>query len=362
MVKFGLHLTVLPVADLVHAGVLAEKYGFTSAWVPDHYTDMPPSGDKVDPWVTLTAIGVQTKNMRLATDVTDVIRAHPTKVAHIAATLDELTGGRVILGLGAGEAMNIVAYGLPWEDPETRVSRLKEAIEVIRLCWKSSRASPVNFEGKFYKLKNAWIDQVPVQKPAPPIYVGALGSPRSLSLVGEVADGWKPWLATPELYQKRLEIIKDAAKRAGRDFESIDKIAFIYTAVTDDPGMRKAAVDAIKPEIIMLTHRKTLKELGFEVPIPETVDYSYQRAPPIEQVVEYPRKAAEAMPDKIAEKFLAVGTPDEVIAGIEKFLKAGAKNVVIKDLIGLYVTGDVRKLEEQIKLIGEKVIPYFKEK
>lgn len=360
MVKFGLHLTVLPVADLVRAGVLAEKYGFTSVWVPDHYTDMPPSGDKADPWITLSAIGIQTKNMKLATDVTDVVRAHPTKVAHITATLDELTGGRAILGLGAGEAMNIAAYGLPWEDANTRVARLKEAVEVIRLCWKSSRASPVSYQGKFYKLTDAWIDQVPVQKPAPPIYIGALGSPRSLTLVGEVADGWKPWLATPELYKKRLEMIREAAKKAGRNFEAIDKIAFIYTAVTDDPSMKKAVLDALKPEIIMLTHRRTLKELGFEVPIPEAVDYSYQRAPPTEDIVAHPRKAAEAMPDSIAEKFTAVGTPDEVIAGIEKFLKAGAKNVVLKDLVGLYVTGDPAKFEEQIKLLGEKVVPYFK--
>lgn len=360
MVKFGLHLTVLPVSDIVRAGILAEKRGFQSVWVPDHYTDMPPSGDKVDPWVTLAAIGAQTKSIKLATDVTDVVRAHPTKVAHILATLDELTGGRTILGLGAGEAMNIVAYGLSWEDPDTRITRLKEAVNVIRLCWKSSRASPVNFDGKFYKLKNAWMDQVPVQRPAPPIYIGALGSPRSLRLVGEVADGWKPWFNTPELCRRRLEVIRKAAQEAGRDFEMIDKAAFIYTAVTDDPKLRKAAIDVIKPEIIMLTHKRVLKELGFEVPISPTIDYSYQRAPPVEEIVAYPRKAAEAMPDEVAEKFIAVGTPDEVIAGIEKFLKAGATSVIIKDLIGLYVTGDAAKLEEQIKLLGEKVLPYFK--
>ena len=361
-VRFGLHATVLPVADLVSAGVLAEKYGFDSIWVPDHYTDMPPSGDKVDPWTVFAAIGVQTKRMILASDVTDVLRTHPTKIAHIVATLDELTGGRTILGLGAGEAMNLRAYGLPWEDPDTRVARLKEAIEVIRLMWKSSRADPVSFKGRFYSLDNAWLDQKCVQKPAPPIYIGALGSPRSLRLVGEVADGFKPWLNTPETFKRRLETVRKAALEAGRDFEAMEKVAFEYTGVTEDPAMRKQAIDAIKPEIILCTHKKVLKEMGFEVPVPPTVDYAYQRAPPVEEIVAYPRKAAEAMPDEIAEEWLALGTVDEVIDKLEVFVKAGATHIVMKDLIGIYVTSDINKLNEQIKIFGEKIIPYFKGK
>lgn len=148
---------------------------------------------------------------------------------------------------------------------DTRIARLKEAVEVIRLMWKSSRAEPVSFEGKFYRLAKAWLDQKCVQKPAPPIYIGALGSPRSLRLVGEVVDGFKPWINTPETFRRRLEAVRKAALGAGSDFDAIEKVAFEYTGVTEDPAMRKQALDAIKPELIMCTHKKVLKDMGFEV-------------------------------------------------------------------------------------------------
>lgn len=359
--KFGLHLTVLPVADLVKAGVSADKSGFDSIWVPDHYTDLPPSGDKVEPWVILTAIGVQSSHVMLSTDVTDVLRCHPTKISHIVATLDDLTGGRAALGVGAGELMNIGAYGLPWEDPDTRVARVREAIQVIRLMWKSSRPNPVDFKGRFYKLDKAWLDQKPKQ-PAPSIYVGALGARRSLRLVGEIADGWKPWLNSPETFKRRLKVIEEAAREVERDIDAIDKVAFLFVAASDDPTIRKKAVDTMKPEILMLTHRKLLKKLGFEVPIPPEVIYAYQKSPPTVEVASLVSKAAEKIPDSVAEQFLGVGTPDEIIAKIEKFIRVGATHIVIKDIIGLYMFASLDKLQSTIKVFGEKIIPHFKER
>jgi alkanesulfonate monooxygenase SsuD/methylene tetrahydromethanopterin reductase-like flavin-dependent oxidoreductase (luciferase family) len=359
--RFGIHLTVLPVADLVKAGVLVDKSGFDSIWVPDHFTDLPPSGDKVDPWVVLTAIGVQTSHVMLSTDVTDVLRCQPTKLSHIVATLDDLTDGRAALGVGAGELMNLAAYGLPWEDPDTRIERLREAVQVIRLIWKSNRSNPVDFEGKFYKLNKAWLDQKPKQ-PSPPIYVGALGAHRSLRLVGEVADGWKPWLNTPETFQQRLKIIEEAANKAGRDINTIDRVAFLFVAATDDPWIKKKAVDTVKPEILMLTHKKVLKKLGFEVSIPPESTYAYQKSQPTEEVVSLVSREAQKMPDSVAEQFLGVGTPEEIIAKIERFVQAGATHIVIKDIIGLYISASLDRLKQTIKTFGEKIIPYFKEK
>jgi len=357
--RFGLHLTVLPVGDLVKAGVLADKYGFDSVWVPDHYTDLPPSGDRVDPWVTLTAIGVQTSHVMLSTDVTDVIRCHPTKMSHILATLDDLTGGRAALGVGAGELMNTAAYGLPWEEPDTRIERLREAIQVVRMLWKSSRSNPVDFQGRFYTLNKAWLDQKPSQS-FPPIYIGALGAPRSLRLVGQIADGWKPWLNTPETFKQRLKIIEEAAGEAGRDVNSLDKVAFVFVAVAEDSGTRKKAIDTMKPEILMLTHRKVLKELGFEVSLPPEVTYAYQKSPPTEDVVSIVSGEAQKMPDSVAEQFLAVGTPEEITAKIQKFVQAGATHIVIKDIIGLYTFASLNKLESTIRVVGEEIIPRFK--
>lgn len=359
--RFGVHLTVLPVADLVEAGVQADQLGFDSIWVPDHFTDLPPSGDKVDPWVVLSAIGVRSSRVMLSTDVTDVLRCHPAKLAHIVATLDDLTDGRAAIGVGAGELMNTASYGLPWEEPDLRVARLKEAVQLMRLMWKSDRSSPASFKGRFYNLEKAWLDQKPKQV-SPPVYVGALGSPRSLRLVGEIADGWKPWLNTPETFKRRLTIIEEACREVGRDISTVDKVAFLFVAVTDDPAQKKKAVDTMKPEILMLTHRKLLKELGYEVSVSSEATYAYQKSPPTEEVVSLVSKEALKMPDSVAEQFLGVGTPDEIIAKVDRFVQAGATHIVIKDILGLYMFASLERLRQTMKAVEEKIMPYFKEK
>src|SRR5207247_2220073 len=101
--------------NMVRAGIEAEKHGFHSVMIGDHFLDL--SGlVKVDPWTVLAYIGSRTQKIRLTTYVTDVLRTHPSKVAHIAATLDELTGGRVTIGLGAGESMNLIPFGIGFDD------------------------------------------------------------------------------------------------------------------------------------------------------------------------------------------------------------------------------------------------------
>src|SRR5271169_3888120 len=103
--RFGIIASCFPALDIVRAGVLAEECSFDSIWIPDHFTDLYPTGDRVDPWTVLSAIGAQTKRLSLGTVVTDTQRTHPARTAQIVATLDELTEGRAFLGIGAGEAM-----------------------------------------------------------------------------------------------------------------------------------------------------------------------------------------------------------------------------------------------------------------
>ena len=113
--KFGLAEVSVEPQQAVEDGVLAEKAGFDSIWVPDHIVDV--NGDKMEPWTVLSAIAVQTKKVKLGPAVTDTQRSHPSRTAHVATTLNHISKGRVLLGIGAGEAMNVVPYGLPWGEP-----------------------------------------------------------------------------------------------------------------------------------------------------------------------------------------------------------------------------------------------------
>ena len=136
-------------------GVGAEKLGIDCVWVSDHLTDMPPAKAVYDAWTILGNIGARTTTIRLGSGVTDIQRIHPAKVAGMIATLDHLTNGRVNLGIGAGEVMNTRLFGMRWEPPDVRVSRLKESLEVMKLLWGSSIDNPVSYSGEHYRLEDA---------------------------------------------------------------------------------------------------------------------------------------------------------------------------------------------------------------
>jgi len=348
-----------PAKEMVKAGILADKYGFDSVWAPDHLTDLPPSGDKIEPWTVLSAIGAQTKHVMLSTCVTDTQRRHPAVTAHAVATLDELTDGRGAVAIGAGEVMNIKPFGLPWEDAAGRTERLGEAVQIIKLLWGSTREKPVNFAGKYYTLNQAWLDQKSVQKPHPPLYVGSLGGRRTLEIVGKYGDGWFPWLNTLETFTRRSEVIRDAAKQAGRRFEDIERVTLLFTAATTDDKLQKRAMDALKPEIVVLVGRSVLKEMGFEVAI-EGSDYKYQKTLPTEEKAKIAADAAKDMPYEIVSEFMTVGGADQFIERIDKFIKAGARHITVRDVIGQYLYGSLPKGEETLKFFSKKVIPYFR--
>jgi len=360
--RFGITLSMYhPTTELVRAGVLAEKYGFDSLWVQDHFTDLPPSGDKVDPWTLMSAIGVQTRRVKLSPGVTDVQRLHPAKMAHIVATLHELTEGRTMLAIGAGEAMNIRPYGLPWEEPDVRVDRLRESVQVMRLLWNSTRDKPVNYKGTFYTLEGAWLDQHPYRGRIPKVYIGALGSRRTLRLVGEIGDGYFPWFNTLDTFRKRVSVIESAAESVGRSIKDIDLVVLLFAAITKDESLRKRAINMIKPEIAVLNHRDLLGKMGYQMKPAGRADYSYQHVLGTTQAAKMAASLSEEMPDEIAEQFMLTGSPDSCIEKIDKFAALGATHIVLRDAIGQYVFGSVDRGEETMKELGQKVLPYFQD-
>ncbi|HEX2213799.1 MAG TPA: LLM class flavin-dependent oxidoreductase, partial [Mycobacterium sp.] len=163
--------TTLPL-DLSNLEAL-DSGRYHSIWLPDHmvsfwpdsiwtpeFTDLakvsPSPHRHLDGMAVAAAAAVLTTNVPLATSVVDTVRRHPSLLAQSALTIDHLAKGRFILGLGSGETENTVPYGFDFSKP---VSRFEEALEVIRLLWES--AGPVDFEGRFYRLRHARLDTEP---------------------------------------------------------------------------------------------------------------------------------------------------------------------------------------------------------
>ena len=173
-------------AELLDYAIQAEEAGFDSVFISDHLQPWLHEGGHAPasvPW--LGALGAKTSRVLIGTSVlTPTFRYNPTVVAQDFATLGVMYPGRVILGVGTGEALNEANLGITWPEPPERFQRLKEAIGLIRRLWSEDR---VTFDGTYYHARNITIyDKLP--EPVP-IYIGAAG-PAATRLAGRIADGF----------------------------------------------------------------------------------------------------------------------------------------------------------------------------
>lgn len=325
--RFGLSLAGLEPLQAVEDGVRAERAGFDAVWVPDHYTDV--EDDKLEPWTVLSAIAPLTKKIELGLSVTDTQRSHPSRTAHAAACLDVISGGRVLMGIGAGEAMNIVPFGLPWEEPAGRADRFEEAVRLIKLLWSSSREKHVSLTGEYYRVTDAFLSLSPSRKPHPPIYVGAMSSRRMLEITGELADGWVGWFNTPELFKKKWKIIEGAAKANGRDPRRIDSVTFLLMALPTNAEERRAAVLGAKCTLLM--EQRTLQSMGYS----RHLDLlQYQNFTISKEYVDRIFRAAAEIPDEYVERGMAIGDFDVVREQVDALAGAGVKQIGVIDMLG----------------------------
>ena len=301
----------------------ADKKGFHTLWLPDHFVDV--DGDRTEPWTVLSAIAMRTRKIRLASSVTDTQRSHPARTAHAVACLDVISRGRAVLGIGAGEAMNIIPFGLPWDSPRERVTRLGEAIQVIRSLWMSTRSNPTNFSGAYYRLKNAFLSQPPHQT-YPPIYVGAFASRRTLMVAGQLGDGWHSWINTPDTFRRSWNIIQNAAKSAGRDPTKIDSSTHLMIANPRDSKEKKLAL--LSGKVTLLEEKNVLRSLGYSVELEQ-----YQHLMVSKQDVQRVMTSAEQIPDEFVFKTMAIGGSDEIIEKIEWYARCGVKHLAVLDLL-----------------------------
>ena len=196
----------------------AEETGFDGAWVFDHFTALygEPGGPCLEGWTLLAALAAHTTRIRLGTLVTGITHRHPSVLATEAVTVDHVSGGRVEYGVGAAwNEKEHRSLGIPFPPVKERMERLEEALQVFRLL---TTGEQVSFEGKHYRLDGARYRPLPVQRPHPPIWVGANGMHLSLPIVGRQADVWHGW--DPN-YGAKWEVVRRAAEQAGRDPDRI---------------------------------------------------------------------------------------------------------------------------------------------
>jgi F420-dependent oxidoreductase-like protein len=218
--------------DVLEIANHAEATGWDGLWLADHF--MPDAEDTSTPWpeawTTLSALAATVPRIRLGTLVTGNTYRHPAVLAKMAATVDHISGGRLVLGLGAGWQENEHRqYGIPFHDVSERLARLNEACQVIKRLFTEEEA---NFGGAFYQLRDASLEPKPLQQPLP-LLIGGGGEKVTLKIVASLADEWNVW-GNVEKLRHKMSILDGYCDDIGRDPKEIQRSAVALLFLSDD--------------------------------------------------------------------------------------------------------------------------------
>lgn len=251
----GIPTSARPEDDPLSAAARAEELGFDFISASDH-----PAGNTAtfETWTLLSWIAAATSRIRITSRVLGVPYRSPAMVAKMAETFDRLSGGRLILGLGAGSADDEhKAFGLGVRSPREKTTGLEEAITIVRGLWSTSSFS---FQGEIYRTEDATIEPKPSH--TIPIWLGTF-APRALALTGRLADGWIPSLgyAGPDEVVGMRERVLEAARRAGRDPAEITCVYNIEIELRKQPDRDESRVAG--PPTFVAERLHGFAELGF---------------------------------------------------------------------------------------------------
>ena len=296
----------LPLAEFPALAREAEERGYRTAWVGE------ASG--AEAIVLSTLIATHTGTLEIANGVIPVQTRTPVVYGQAAATLGHLAPGRFALGLGLSSEIIVGQWhGLPFAPS---VQQMREAVQVIRLTATGER---VNFDGKFYRLKNFRL-AIPPPDPAPRIYLAALG-PRMCELAGEVADGvllnWLPPSAVPV----SMRHVEAGARRAGRSPADIDVAVYVRTCVTDEPvPVREALARDITGYAIVSVYARFFAECGYADEV-EAVNRAWKAGDRA--------GAVKGISERVLDGLGAVGSLAACREQIGAFARTGAVPVVV---------------------------------
>jgi alkanesulfonate monooxygenase SsuD/methylene tetrahydromethanopterin reductase-like flavin-dependent oxidoreductase (luciferase family) len=310
--------TTLEPARAVDAAVEAERLGYDSVWMADHL--MHGFDDAIlEGWTTLSFIAGRTSRVQLGTIHLAQPFREPAIAAKMAATLDALSNGRLVFFYDCGwQEQEVRAYGLSWPSEEERISRMEEGLDLIKSLWTSD--APLTFEGQYYRTDAAVCRPGPLQKPRPPIWLGEARDARWLEAVVRHADGWNSVPASPSRLREKLDAVRDACQRAGRDVAELEislEIEVLVAPTQEDARNRLREIAALPPS---------------------------KRGTPRQDVL-----AALQSDGPLNVNNWLVGTPDDVIAQVGEYQALGVTHFMLWFL-------DFPKLDG-LRLFAEQVAP-----
>jgi F420-dependent oxidoreductase-like protein len=251
----------------------ADEAGFDSLWTMDHFfqiriTGLPPESPMLEAYATLATMAAHTRTIRLGTLVTSVAYRHPGVLLKAVTTLDVLSGGRMIFGVGAGAPWNELPAGVAARDVETyalgipfpslaeRFERLEELLQIAHQMW---RGDEQPFDGTHYRLLRPLNSPNAVQRPHPPILVGGSGEQKTLRLVARYADMCNlfdlPGTGFADNLRRKLDVLRDHCSSIGRDYAEIERTTatMVDLATIHGDGVRH-----------LIDHLHRLAELGID--------------------------------------------------------------------------------------------------
>jgi F420-dependent oxidoreductase-like protein len=230
-----------------------ERLGFDSLWLYDHFHTTPRA--EIEPtfecWTTMAALAEATNTIRLGQLVTCALYRNPAYLAKISACVDVISGGRVDVGLGAGWKQDeFDAYGYEFGTIRSRLDRMADTARILKALWTEERAT---VRGRHFSVADAINEPKPLQRPHPPLWIGASGEKVALRMVAELADGWN-YNKGPADFEHKLGVLHAHCRAVGRDPRSLRISVERHCAIIDSPAERQAYVDrwwpGAKPERI----------------------------------------------------------------------------------------------------------------
>jgi probable F420-dependent oxidoreductase len=301
--RFGVQLSMLPPEEQFTLVRRVEELGFDSVWTGDHVSFHNPLYESL---TLLASYAPITRRIRLGTAVYLLALRAPAVAAKTAATVDVLSGGRLIFGVGVGgeNPKEFELCGVPHRERGARVS---EGIDVVRTLW---RDTPATFEGRFTRFKAVSIDPKPVQT-LPPIWLGGR-SDAALTRAGRQGDGWVSYVVQPARYAQSLEKIRAAAHAAGRSLDGFTAAHLAFVTVGRDYEQAKAT-----------------------------------------WVAQLSRRYAQDF-EPLAGKYGIIGTPAQCAEQLAAFAEAGCAYVLCDAI------GEPRDRREQLEALAADVLPRFR--
>jgi len=311
--------------DLIRYAKAAEENNYESVWIAEDLG----MRDAIGPF---GSIALSTRHIKLATGILAIYYRSPGLMAMTIATLDELSGGRMILGLGNGIREWVEQQGLEYRKP---LVAMKEYVEVVRRLLEGSE---VTFDGRIYKLSSTKLHFKPPRRRIP-VYIAARG-PRMLQLAGEIGDGVlnSEEFCTPKYFEWARENMKEGSEKSGRDPHEVDLASYVLVSVSEDHDKAK---ETIKPRAISMLANGALHPA-----LPFHLDRMGLSAGDVSPAIKSwkkgdIRRACEAIPDSVLDLVSIYGTPRECANRMREFRSAGVDLPIVSP-VGSDILGTIR--------------------